>query len=279
MKIGILLTVHNRLLTTLACLNRIKDVPKPPGCSTKVYVTVDGCTDGTGEAIRSNFPEVVQIIGDGSLFWNRGMISAWNRAAQDDCDFYLWLNDDTLIYDDTIISLFEMSKRKNHESIIVGACEHNGKFTYGGKKEGNIFAQPEKGKDIQVQTFNGNIVWVPKSVFLLLGTMDPYYRHRWGDVEYGLRAKRYGITSFMVDHYLGDCERHQDYSKWCNPKYSVFERLKAIHKPNGLIPREVYHFEKKYVGYFPALCHYFTVYLRCLFPSIWIKSGKAKVKI
>lgn len=41
-----------------------------------VFLVDDESTDGTSEAIKSEFPEVSIIKGDGSLFWNRGMYTA-----------------------------------------------------------------------------------------------------------------------------------------------------------------------------------------------------------
>lgn len=278
-KLAVLLTVYNRKDTTISCLQHIFSQKQIEGFDIVVYLTNDGCTDGTKEAVEKEFPQVVIINGDGTLFWNRGMIAAWNRAAKDDCDFYLWLNDDTIISKDAFITLYNASKEMNHESIIVGPCQHDGVMTYGGEiyKKGKI--TPQRGKLTIVNAFNGNIVWVPKYVFNIVGTMDPYYRHSWGDVDYGLRAGRNGIKSYQVDHYLGNCARHSDYSTWCNPKYSLVTRLRSLKKPNQLNPREIFHFQRQYDGIIPASFHYVTVILRCIFPTLWIKLGLVKVKI
>ena len=61
-------------------------------------MTDDGCTDGTIEAVRDKFHDVRIVKGDGSLFWNRGMLKAWEAASTEKSyDYYIWLNDDTII--------------------------------------------------------------------------------------------------------------------------------------------------------------------------------------
>lgn len=275
--IAVILTVHNRRETTIKCLSIISNLLLPDNCLLKIYITDDGCTDGTSEEVKNKFPNVIIIKGDGNLFWNRGMIAAWKRAAKDDCDFYLWLNDDTMVYEDLFTSIYGLSSEKQHKSIVVGACEFNGRYTYGGRNFDGTVAVPNLESAAKVKNFNGNIVWIPKYVFEKVGYLDPYYRHSWGDVDYGLRAIKLGIESYQVDHYLGSCSRHETFSKWCNPDVPLIERLKAINKPTGLAPREVFHYEKQHIGFFTAMFHFVTVYVRCFFPNIWIRLGKAKI--
>ena len=100
-KVAVLLTVHNRREKTLACLeNCYRQIDSMKGDDTysfSVYLVDDGSTDGTSEAVLQTYPQTHVIKGDGSLFWNHGMRTAWDAAAADEQDFYLWLNDDTLM--------------------------------------------------------------------------------------------------------------------------------------------------------------------------------------
>lgn len=80
--IAVLLTVHNRKEKTLCCLQNLFKQKIPNGYQIEVYLTDDGCTDGTPEAVHEQFPAVHIIKGDGSLFWNRGMYTAWDTAGK-----------------------------------------------------------------------------------------------------------------------------------------------------------------------------------------------------
>ena len=88
-----------------------------------IYLTDDGCTDGTPEAIKRQFPKVHIIKGDGNLFWNRGMYRAWEEAAKQDYNFYLWLNDDSYLVDGALFTLFckmQSSGRNSSTNEVKG---------------------------------------------------------------------------------------------------------------------------------------------------------------
>lgn len=83
-----------------------------------VYLTNDGCTDGTPEAIALQYPKVYIINGDGNLFWNRGMYTAWQEAAKKDYDFYIWLNDDTILLPNALRILLDSSYKNKIKQLL-----------------------------------------------------------------------------------------------------------------------------------------------------------------
>src|SRR4051812_46438313 len=90
--IAVLITCFNRRETTLACLRSLGRQALPAGYVLRVFLTDDGSSDGTGDAVRREFPDVTVLQGDGKLYWVGGTMMAWNAAQP--ADFYLWLNDD-----------------------------------------------------------------------------------------------------------------------------------------------------------------------------------------
>lgn len=269
--IAALLTVHNRKEKTLECLSYIFKQNIPNGYELEVYLTDDGCTDGTQEAIKQQYPHVKIINGDGNLFWNRGMWTAWEAASKArNYDYYLWLNDDTFIVPDAIASLLADAESFQNTSIIIGATvdTKTGKqITYGGRINGMI---PEpSGTPVQVDYFNGNIVLIPNAVYNVLGNLDHYFTHSKGDFDYGMRAKEKGIKMYQSGKALGKCDEHESLDKWCNPAVPFKQRWSMLHRPNGMPPKETFHLEKRHYNVFIASFHYLTIYLRCLFPYLW----------
>lgn len=277
-KIAVLLTAFNRREKTLRCLDRLYSQIPVENVFVDVYLTNDGCTDGTPEAVKEQFPKVHIINGDGKLFWNRGMWTAWNAAsANEDYDYYMWLNDDTFFYKDAVLSLVNAAEQTNNQAIIIGATVDSltrQMLTYGGRLKGNGIA-PVNGKLTEVDYFNGNIVLVSTSVYHVLGNLDYYYTHSKGDFDYGLRAKKAGIKMYQVGIALGECDAHEYIDKWCDPQVPLRQRWKAMMRPNGMPPREIFHLEKQ-TNILKAILHYFTIILRCFLPSLWVRSGKIK---
>jgi GT2 family glycosyltransferase len=76
-KIEIVTPVHNRREETLQCLRSLARA-ESSGLDLHVIIVDDGSTDGTAEAVATQFPDVEIIRGDGSLWYTAGT----NRGIQ-----------------------------------------------------------------------------------------------------------------------------------------------------------------------------------------------------
>lgn len=272
-KIAVLLTVHNRKEKTLNCLRNLYSQKIPEGFKLDVFLTDDGCTDGTPKAIQKEFPPVNIIKGDGNLFWNRGMYKAWEKAAQTfDYDYYLWLNDDTILLQNTIKYMIDESNQKPN-SIIVGsthAFSNKIKLTYGGIYKGRKTLV--NGYLQRCESFNGNIVLIPKSVFYKLGNLDWVYQHAIGDLDYGLRASETGINIFISKDYRGICDNHPRPALWTQSSVPLKKRIKNFYSPLGYgQPGPLFYFNRKHYGIAKAILVWTSNHIRVFFPKLWNK--------
>lgn len=274
--IAVLITCHNRKEKTLQCLTALHQCTVPAGYEFEVFLVDDGSTDGTGIAVKEQFPLVNIIQGNGNLYWNRGMRLAWETAAKSkEFDFYLWLNDDTLLVQNALIELIEcynvsFSVNKSH-SIIVGSCKEStevNKFSYGGRNDrGTILPN---GKLQKCTFINGNVVLINKEIFKALGNLSNDYTHAMGDFDYGLRAKQKGIDCYISKSYIAVCPLNEGSPNWCNPKIPLLKRLKALHTPNGLNINEYIIFRKKFWKW-KWIIFALKAYLKSIFPSLYSK--------
>lgn len=270
-KIAVLITCHNRKEKTIQCLEALF-VQNGLGdqISIEVFLVDDGCTDGTPEAIRRNFPQVNIIQGDGNLYWNRGMHLAWETASKGrDFDYYLWLNDDTFLFGYGLNTLFLDFFPK---SIVCGVTQSstNEASTYGGFKTKPRKLITPNGSYQNADYCNGNCVLIPKYVFKKLGNLDPIFQHALGDFDYSLRARKNGIDIKVAPEFVGICENHDTVPKWRDNTLNIMDRLKNLYTPlSGCYPPEFFVFDKRHHGLFKACLHYFTIHLRCIFPFIW----------
>lgn len=269
--IAVLLTVHNRKEKTLACLDNLHRQLPITGYSVDIYLTDDGCTDGTPEAIRERYPEVNIIKGDGNLFWNRGMYTAWKKAAETkDYDFYLWLNDDTYLYNDAVQTILECSHKTNEKSLICGVTcsKTTGEVTY------SAFHKQKKlhpnGTMQECEIICGNFVLVPKLVYKNIGNVDWTFRHAIGDHDYGLRAIKNGIKCYITPKFIGTCENTFSPPLWAQKKTPIIKRFKILYSPLGYSePIPFFIYEKRHFGLFIAIKHFLSIHLRALFPQLW----------
>jgi len=269
--IAILITCHNRKDKTIECLSKLyaqngfaKDF------SIEVFLVDDASSDGTGEAIKNQFPLVNIIQGNGNLFWNRGMYLAWqNAAVSKDFDYYMWLNDDTFLNENAFEILL---KEKFSRAIVCGTTksQKDCKLTYGGYSNKPHQLLIPNGY-YQVSAYcNGNCVLIPREVYLKLGILDPIFHHAVGDFDYSLRARKIGIQVYVAPEYIGTCESHDFVPKWQNSSISWRERLRNLYTASsGCYPLEFFVFEKRHNGILLAVVHYISTHMRALFPKLW----------
>ena len=159
MKFAILITVFNRKEKTLKCLDSVMDslmlaTIKP---DISVFLTDDGSTDGTSMAIREKmYPFPINILqGDGSLYWNGGMIKSWKAAIDsgEEFDGFLWLNNDTEILPGFWDELQEADKychsKYGKGGIYVGS-------TYG-NDNANLNPNPDLNENVTLRYENQNV--------------------------------------------------------------------------------------------------------------------------
>jgi GT2 family glycosyltransferase len=268
--IAVLLTCHNRREKTVNCLRSLYNCLVPANHEFNVFLVDDGSTDGTSEAVKKEFSEVNVIQGNGQLYWNRGMHLAWETAAKaESFDYYLWLNDDVELFPDSIIDLLEALNGKN--AIICGTMRSKNQAipTYGGRIfKGNLLVP--NGTPQFCNAINGNLVLVPANVYKIIGNLDPLFPHTMGDFDYGFRAKKKGISSYIASNYSGYCEKNELPPIWCIPEVSFRKRFKVLYSPLGNShPWYFFQFEKRHFGILRALKHFITIHIRLIFPQLW----------
>ena len=271
MQVAVLLTVFNRREKTLACLDEVfrqADALKAlEQYSFKVWMTDDGCTDGTPEAVRQRYPHV-NILQGGNLYWNRGMRLAWDAASAEDPDFYLWIHDDTMLRDGALAVLLETSTFLRHKAIVVGtAAGAEGALSYGGRAKSDKIVEPDPDIPVSCWTFNGNLVLVPRAVWKVLGNLDPGYSHSYGDFDYGVRAVKAGITRAVAPGVLADCPRNPGVEPWRSSSQPLARRYKFLLSPKGRPPREQFRYDVRSSGFFWAVAHMISINFKVLFPK------------
>lgn len=281
LKIAVLITSHNRKKLTIKCLSHLfaqKDLGS--NYEFNVFLVDDGSTDGTGKAVTEQFPMVNVITGTGDLYWNRGMHLAWKEAVASDneYDFYLWLNDDVVLYDKAISHMLACVNSVDSQGIICGVFEsekNSNEISYGGGNlKGKVYyPNALKTKELQeCSIINGNCVLIPKSVYEVTGLIDPIFPHSLGDHDYALRASKKGIKSYTTKEFIGHCSKNPSLPKWCLPEVSLTNRLKSLYSPLGNSHPYYYTiYINRHFGLLKAIKNLISIHVRVIFPSLWKK--------
>lgn len=260
MRIAVLISCHNRKAKTLKCLEALFQNAIPQGSSLGVILVDDGSTDDTSREVQQRFPHVEVLHGDGSLFWNKAMHLAFAHAMEIGFDAYLWLNDDTLLYQDALQRLLgtlrQLDADTRKSAIVVGSTQdpNTGEITYGGVvKRGPLhpfsysLMRPNE-LPVPCDTMNGNCVLVPDQVARRLGNLEPRFAHAMGDTDYGLRATAAGIGVWVAPGYVGQCARNPASGGFTDRSLPRLQRWKKMMQPKGLPPASWWVFTRRHGG-------------------------------
>jgi GT2 family glycosyltransferase len=190
----------------------------------ELFLTDDGCIDGTSEAVHNqcaafNLPCSI-ISGDGNLFWAGGMRLTWQKAIEsgEEWDYYLLINDDTIVQTDAFDTLLSAQQyclnTYGSRGIVSGITSAFGKtaeITYGGEIFTNRFTGRRRllsptGTPQLCDWAHANALLVPSEVVKKQGILYKGYRHGQADLDYSYRARRSGIPVVVTAKICGFCD-------------------------------------------------------------------------
>lgn len=256
--IAVIITCFNRKEKTIQCLRHLfvdaKQYNAKHGDGEKVHLSIfltdDGCTDGTADEVREECrgQQLHIIHGNGHCYWAGGMRLAWGEALkrQDVWDYYLLLNDDTMMSGNAFDELFKThhyvmqnTGKPGIYSGMVSDVNDVTRITYSGAVYDNASKSQyhkvmPKGKPLKVDITNANILLVPREIVSRVGIFHEGYIHGGADYDYAMTVARYGYSAFITEKVCGQCE--YDHKRGCEiiadfRQMSFRERCQYVHHP------------------------------------------------
>lgn len=259
MRICVLVTCHNRKDKTVACLRALFRSNESEHVVLHVVLVDDGSTDGTADAVASEFPAVEILAGGGNLFWNRGMHLAFAHAMEVGFDAYLWLNDDTVLDEDAISRLVltyrQLCDAHGPNIVVVGSTrDSEGRLTYGGSVAPSRLRRFRYEKvwnaehAVECEVMNGNCVLLPRCVADAIGNLDPAFEHAMGDIDYALRVRSGGGRIFVAPGFVATCAGNPISGSFSDKALSRGARWRRIRDRKGLPMKSWAVFTRRHGG-------------------------------
>ena len=201
--LAVISPVHNRRELTLRCLRSLSRIDRT-GISLRITIVDDGCTDGTGEAIREEFPEVCIVQGTGDLWYTAGTNLGIHAALKHKPDYILCINDDSIFDEKTVLRLLECAERyprsvvgallllwdTPHKVFQVAPVWDTWKGGWQHWYQQTIWTVPSR--PWEVEAIVGNCILYPAAVFEEVGLMNPRVSAQYGDAEFTTRLRKHG---------------------------------------------------------------------------------------
>lgn len=225
--IAVVVPVHNRKDTTLNYLRQLPEIGVA-GVILKPIIVDDGSTDGTGDAIRAQYPDVTVLNGDGNLWWTGAVRMGAEYALRQGYEHILIMNDDLDLDNDFLVELLKVAEKD--PNALVSSIKLNKKpdgteqiITAGFKEVGWLrevepifFDQsysPALPEVIQCEMLTGSSLLIPAAVFQKIGQFDnARFPHGFGDFEFTLRASQAGFKCLVATKSRIFTEHNQNYT-------------------------------------------------------------------
>ena len=207
--VGFAIATHNRKKILRDCIEAINHNEY---CNIVICVVDDGSSDGTWEMLNHNFPEIVSIKGDGSLWWAGATNEAIKACLDLNCEHIILLNDDCMIQRDTISKFIKCSE--NFPGVVITSValdiKHPNKIWWAGSTWGSINLFPfiwlirQKYSHYTLiselpnfpyntSEFTGRGTFIPRSIFESMGLIDAETFPQYGsDNDFSLRVTTSG---------------------------------------------------------------------------------------
>lgn len=282
MRIAALIASFNRKEKTLRCIDRLLKQSLPDNVTIDIHLTDDASSDGTADAVKSQFPNANVYHGTGQLYWAGGMRNSWKNALSTSPNFYLLINDDVFLFEEAINNLLENSaiyqEKHGHQAIFVGATiDDQERVSYGGRKLHSKYRpqyelmHPNETQQV-CDLGDGNIMFIPAAVVEAVGILSEEWTHGIADHDYCYRTKKAGFEIILIPGIHGKCNFDKG-KGWKSGDVKLSERLKYLYSPTGLQYKEYLRYIKKYYPYdLPA--SFLKLWVKTLFPFVYDRFKK-----
>ncbi len=221
LRVAIVMPVHNRREITLRLLRSLARIDRS-GLEVRVIVVDDGSTDGTGEAIRRDFPAVQIETGDGTLHYTAGTNRGLAAALRLDPRYIVAMNDDAIVHRDFLQQLVACAGA--HPEAIVGALLLRWDLPHrvfqvaptwstrrGGWQIPQQLAFWELPREpFPVEGIVGNCVLYPAAAVRKVGLMDERrFPHAYSDIVYAAAMRRAGWRPLVAPRALVWCQPNE----------------------------------------------------------------------
>jgi len=236
-KVEIVTPVHNRREETLQCLKSLARIDRT-GLSVHMIIVDDGSTDGTAEAVKSEFPDVEIVKGDGNLWYTAGTNRGLEAALRHDPDYVLAINNDSIFDDKCILNMVECAEK--HPRSVVGAILLDWSVPHrifqvaprwellrGGYRHWfrqTIWTIPDSPWEVELIV--GNCVLYPAETIREVGLMDEKRLTQYGDAEYTPRMRRAGWRLIIEPRARTFCKPNDPATGF--RKLSFFEKVRRF---------------------------------------------------
>lgn len=264
----------------------------------KLVIIDDGSTDGSSEIIKSKYPEVEVLVGNGNLWWAGATNLGIKWALKNNYDYVLTYNDDQ-ICDNNFLNELIVLTEKYPNSILsshIYYMSNKEKLLSGGmilnpRTRELEWVFPEKGtkknEAYEIDVTAGYSVLIPSDLFRRIGLFkEQWFPQIFMEGEFCVRAKRNGTNILSIPSSIvwnDRSDKDTDPIKSLNPiqRFKWFVKCKKSHlefRQNYYFWRTFYFNDIDKIIFMPSLVFWVKYLIHVILFSLFAKNIRVKIK-
>jgi GT2 family glycosyltransferase len=205
-KLLILIVTYNGSNYIEDCLNSIYS----PGFLQSVLIIDNFSSDDTVNLVQLKFPKVVLIKNSKNLGFGKANNIGFKYAIENGFDSIFLLNQDAILFPDTIINLLKISKKVDNIGFLSPihldktsmSFESNFEYflnlSFRRKLISKIFFKNNELNYTEVDFVNAAAWLIPIQTVIRVGGFNPIFPHYSEDIDYYNRLKYFGYKNYLV---------------------------------------------------------------------------------
>jgi len=187
-----------------ACMRQIDTLASSGKYTFNIWYIDNASVDGTYDEVCESYPSVKARKASGNMSGYAALKVLWNEAAETDKpDFYILIDPRMELSENAISCLLENSEFLNHSALIAGSVkDYLGNHILGGRAKKGKLLSPDEVIPIPCQTFDGNVLLVPKSAFEVIGYPNTKFKGITVAWSYGLKAQKEEVPRMIAPGFL-----------------------------------------------------------------------------
>ena len=207
-KVTIIILNWNGKEDTIECLESLKHITYP---NYKILLLDNGSTDGSIECFRERYPDIEIIENGENLGFAEGNNVGMRKVMEEDADYVLLLNNDTLVDENFLIELVSVAESDPKIGVVgpkIYFPESNIIWYAGGKidlKHASLDVTGFNNFDSGQHNSVKSVEWMTGCAFLIknevmekVGLFDPIFFAYWEEIDWCIKIRKAGYEIDFV---------------------------------------------------------------------------------
>ena len=199
-----------------------------------ILITVPPENDGFEGCLEECQRQIDAVASEGrysfSIFLNyegpEGYQAVWEKAAGEENEIFLWMDQDLMLSEGALASLLENSEFLRHKAIIAGTVARPDKsLLFGGRTRRGRLIEPDPTIPIPCRLYDMSLALIPGYAFTMMEDSSDLFHRGFMEYGYGSKVAEAGVARVIAPGIMATTGRKLEIPVWRNPDSTLKDKI------------------------------------------------------